>query len=379
MARKSSKSKTSPKEVVKKVPRPAQTETGSSAMAKLLAQTGYVFKPLSQGQIVEGKVTAVTSQAVYIDVGAKSEGIVSGKEFDLVKDFIKTLSAGDRVKVYVRQPEDDQGNIVLSLRKAASDAVWRKMEVLFQSKEPIKVLGIETNKGGAIVQVDDLHGFIPSSQLLPELVGNERGLVNTQILAQVIEVDRSKNRLVLAQRRQLTAEEEKKRQKIWAKLKIGQKVAGEVLTLVAYGAVVTLENGLDAFLHISEIAWEKIERPEDRLAVGQKIKVVVAGKGESPDRIQVSLKQLEKDPWDEVVAKYQEGQTITGVITRKAAYGYFVELEPGIEGLIYISKLTTKHDFEAGGKVKCFVDSLDVANRRISLSVVPEEVPVIYK
>jgi small subunit ribosomal protein S1 len=374
------KLKQTPQKASKKTPRPQrQTSKTPKTMEELLAQADEKFRVLSVGNIVDGKVISITPKAVYIDVGAKSEGIVVGQEYTLVKDFIETLSAGDVIKVYVRNPEDDQGNVILSLRKAANDALWGKMHQFLQSGETIEVRGIDTNKGGVLVRVNGLHGFIPSSQLLPEHVGSGKDLVNKTLMVKIIEVNRSKNRLVLAEKRVVPEGERKKRRQVWSKLKEGDVVKGKVASIVPIGALIKVDDVLDALLHLSEISWEKVENPEDYLKVGQEVEVKVIEKGEDENGLRVSLKQLAEDPWQKVKEKYKEGQEVSGTVVRKASYGFFVELEPGVEGLIYISKITGEHDIEVGKEVQCFVERIDLDNRRISLSIVPTEVPTIYK
>lgn len=356
-----------------------QSAKQARTMDELLSQTGYQFVALSRSQIIDGVVTAITPHAVYIDVGAKSEGTVSGKEYDLVKEFVATLSPGDKLKVYVRNPEDDQGNVVLSLRKAATDAVWEKMNKQFQSKGPLDVRGIDTNKGGVIVNAQGLHGFIPSSQLLPEHVGQERSLINAKLSARVIEADRSQNRLVLAERRILDVEDEESYWKAWRKIKVGDKAQGTVVEYLASGVVLDLGDSLEAFLPLTELAWEKVDKIEDFLPDDQPLELKVINKDDNQERVIVSLKQLGGDPWEKIREKFTKGQEVTGRIAKRVAYGFFVELEPGIEGLIHVSKLGGDSQLTVGDEVKCFVENVDSKSRRISLSVVPKEIPVIYK
>jgi ribosomal protein S1 len=253
------------------------------------------------------------------------------------------------------------------------------MEQYLSSGESIEVRGVDVNRGGVIVDVDGLRGFIPSSQLLPEQVGKERSLINQKLTVKVIEQDRSHNRLVLAQKRVLPAAEEKKRLKAWKQIKTGDVVKAEVLSVTPLGAVVGIGKYLRAFLHLSEIAWEKVGNPSDYVSVGDVIEAKVIEKGADPDGLQVSLKQMGADPWQKVKDKYQEGQEITGRVTKRVPYGFFVELEPGVEGLIYLSKISGDLDLRAGEEVKCVVENVDAGARRIGLSVVREDVPVIYK
>ena len=211
-------------------------------MEELLKQTGYQLGGLKKGQFVKGKVVLISPQTVLFDIGAKSEAVLASKERNEVSPFLEQLKEGDEVEVLVILPENDFGQPVVSLRKAAADFKWKRAEELLKTKETVVVRGLETNKGGLLVDFLGLRGFIPSSQFSGEHIGKEKDLVGRQLRVKVIEVDRSRNRLVFSEKRVLSPEEEKRRKKLWEKMKIGKKVKGEVTAVLPFGVLLMLTD-----------------------------------------------------------------------------------------------------------------------------------------
>ena len=347
-------------------------------MEELLAQTGYKLKGVKKGQRLKGTVVLISPQEVLVDIGAKTEAIQASKERDEVAPFLCHLKPGDQVEAYVILAENEQGQPVVSLRKAAADFKWQQAASLLSSKEAVKVRGLETNKGGLIVDFEGLRGFIPSSQMLTQHVGKENNLVNAVLTAKVIEVDRSKNRLVFSEKKVLSPEEEKKRKKIWEKTKVKDKVKGEVTAVLPFGAFLSID-GVEGLVHISEIAWEKVDSPGSYFNKGDKVKAVVIGKDEDSGQFQLSVKHLTPDPWEKVAKKYKENQTVTGKVIKKEPYGAFIRLAEGLDALLHISKIPPDTKIEVGDKLKCIIESVDVEKRRISLTLLPKEKPVGYK
>ena len=347
-------------------------------MEELLAQTGYKLKGVKKGQRLKGTVVLISPQEVLVDIGAKTEAVQASKERDEVAPFLCHLKPGDQVEAYVILAENEQGQPVVSLRKAAADFKWQQAASLLSSKEAVKVRGLETNKGGLIVDFEGLRGFIPSSQMLTQHVGKENNLVNLVLTAKVIEVDRSKNRLVFSEKKVLSPEEEKKRKKIWEKTKVKDKVKGEVTAVLPFGAFLSID-GVEGLVHISEIAWEKVDSPGSYFNKGDKVKAVVIGKDEDSGQFQLSVKQLTPDPWEKVAKKYKENQTVTGKVIKKEPYGAFIRLAEGLDALLHISKIPPDTKIEVKDKIKCIIESVDVEKRRISLTLLPKEKPVGYK
>jgi 4-hydroxy-3-methylbut-2-enyl diphosphate reductase len=358
-------------------------------MEELLKQTGYQLRGLKRGDEVKTTVVEKTKKAIYLDIGGKTEGMVIDREMKAAKSFIETLKVGDKVTAVVTQPENDRGQTILSLKKAAGDALWQEFEEKLKTGEVVKVLGLEVNKGGLIVETKGgIQGFIPTSQLSAPLVGKIGQLINREIEVKTIEVSREKNRLIFSEKEVSEAGLLKAQAKILAKIKIGDVLEGEVTGLMPFGLFVKVKvpplvktrgTSLEGLVHISEISWEKVENPADLCKVGDKVKVKVLAVEEKSGKLNLSLKQLQPDPWENIEKKYPLDSHVKGEIVRLAPFGAFVNLAPGIEGLIHISKIPAEKSLKLKDKVNCFVESTDKQGRRMSLGLVLKEKPVGYK
>ncbi|OGY21023.1 MAG: hypothetical protein A3A65_01800 [Candidatus Chisholmbacteria bacterium RIFCSPLOWO2_01_FULL_49_14] len=378
-----------------------------TTMEELLEQTGYELKGVKRGQLVEGTVTDVSKKMVLVDIGGKTEGLVVDKEYENAKDFISELSVGDTLTVYVLTPENDRGQILLSLKKAASDRTWQKFEEAHKTGEIMTVKGLEVNRGGVIVHADSVQGFVPSSQFGKQWLGKMEEIIDRSIQVRVIEVDREKNRLIFSEKQVSEADEIKQRGQALKKIKIGEVYSGIVSGVMPFGVFVTvdvpLENiklktkdttaekkrsaekkektigKVEGLVHISEISWEKVDNPGQHFRVGDSVKVSVLGIDETSGKLNLSVKRLSKDPWDGIEKKYPSGTKVKGKVSRVAPFGAFVTLEPGIEGLMHISKIPAGEEPEVGDAFEVFVEQVDPEHRRMSLGKVLTEVPVGYK
>jgi len=348
-------------------------------MEELLAQTGYQLKGYKRGEIVEGTISSITPREVLIDLGAKTEGIVAEKEMLLMRDMLDTMKIGDKIRGMIISTENDMGQMVLSLRKAGMDLRWKQMEEAMKKKEPVEVTGVEVNKGGLIVTTEGLRGFVPSSQMTYGHGGKATELINRRISVIVIEVNQSQNRLIFSEKALGGSRAQKEDKKeLLAKIKIGDSYDGKVTGVVPYGLFINV-GGVDGLVHISEIAWEKVNTPADYYKTGDKVKVVVLGIEESSGKLNLSIKQLATDPWKEATKKYATSQRVKGKVSRVSSFGVFVTLENGIEGLIHISKVPPGKEFENGEEMECTIESVDGDKRRISLAPVLTAKPVGYK
>lgn len=347
-------------------------------MEELLTETGYQLKGVKKGETVKGTLTSLPPKEIFIDIGAKTEAVLASRERDEVTPFLKGLKIGDQVSAYVILAENEAGQPVVSLRKAAADFKWDRIGALLSSGEAVKVRGLEANKGGLIVDFEGLRGFVPSSQLAPERVGKEKNLVNAVLTVKVIEVDRTKNRLVFSEKKVLSPEEEKKRQEVWQRTKIGDKIRGEVVAVLPFGAFLDIK-GVEGLVHISEIAWEKVDDPHDYFQKRDKVKALVIDKDEESQQFQLSVKQLTPDPWEKAAKEYKENQAVAGKVIKKEPYGAFVRLEEGLDALLHISKIPPDTAIEVGEELNCIIESIEPEKRRISLTLLPTEKPVGYK
>jgi ribosomal protein S1 len=364
----------------------AKSGPAPKTMEELMSQIGDTIRTPKKGETVTGKVTDKTRKSLLIDIGGKTEGIVLDKEFDAASEYIEQLEAGDEVEAYVLSSENDRGQILLSLKKAAVDTKWDEFTKAMEEGTVIEVKGLEVNKGGLIVTVEGIRGFIPSSQFGKENAGNMAKLKNKKISAKVIEVDREKNRLIFSEKHVSEAGEMAQRQKALTAVKVGETYEGVISGIMHFGLFITVtvpmgesEGRVEGLVHISEISWEKVGDPHDYHKVGEQVKVKVLGIDEEAGKLNLSLKQLMEDPWTNVETKYPIGTTVTGKVSRVAPFGVFVKIEPGVDGLIHTSKLTPDQVFDVNDEVNVVVESVEPAQRRMSLSVVLTEVPVMYK
>lgn len=373
-----------PKKIVKKViKKKVVSKKDPQTMEELLKQTGYELKGLKKGQLVEGVVTEVTKKMILIDIGAKTEGVVIEKEYEAAREMLQDIKTGDKVQAYVGSPENERGQILLSLRQAVMDKRWELFEELLKDGRTIEVHGLEVNKGGIIVKARGVRGFVPSSQFGREYLGRLNDLQNQSFTVKVIEVDREKNRLIFSEKSVSEESALAHQAEAIKTVKAGDMMEGVVSGIMPFGVFVRASLKKDLFLeglvHISEISWEKVENPGVHFKTGDKIKVKVIGVDNKTSRLNLSVKQLSDDPWKKMVDKYPEGSKVTGKITRLAAFGAFVNLEPGVDGLIHISKIPGDKEFKPGQKIECFVENVDADHRRMSLSLALTTKPVGYK
>ncbi len=365
-------------------------------MEELLKKTGYKLKGYKRGEKVSGKVAEVTNRTVYVDIGGKADAVVSEMEYDLARDYFRNLKVGDVVEGVVLVSENDAGQVVLSLRKAAIDTKWSAMEQAMTEEAELNVKVRELTKGGLLVDLDGVYGFIPSSQMGRELEANPGEAVGKSLKVRVIEVDRLANRLVLSEKAVSEASEIQNRKAALSVVKVGGEYEATVAGVVPFGVfaelIVSPEGKgkgkkkteeesvrLEGLIHISELSWEKIDDVSKSVKTGDKLKVQVIGIDEDNGKLALSVKRLSSDPWVVVHDKYVVDSNHEGVVTKVAPYGVLVRLEKGIEGLIHASKMPADMSMSEGQKVNVFVESVDLEKRRLSLGVVLAVKPVGYK
>ncbi len=339
-----------------------------------------------RGEIREGVIARVTPGEILVDVGAKSEGVITGRELETLDAAMRqSLAVGQTVLVYVMDPEDRNGNIVLSLSRAKEEKDWRTAEALLASQEVYTGPIAGFNKGGLIVKIGNVRGFIPASQLSAARRRRSEGetpeqkwgrMVGETTQVKVIEVDRSRNRLILSERAAVKESREAQKDRLLSEIKVGEVRKGHVISLAEFGAFVDI-GGADGLVHLSELSWKRVNHPNEILKVGQEVEVVVLNVERERKRIGLSMKRREDDPWLTIQKKYQVGQLIAATITKLTKFGAFarIEGEDDIEGLIHISELAEGHIdhpkevVAEGQNVTLRVVKVDAEKRRIGLSL----------
>ncbi|MEI7743341.1 MAG: S1 RNA-binding domain-containing protein, partial [Chloroflexota bacterium] len=353
--------------------------------------------PLKHGDVVEGQVVRIDKDEILVDIGAKSEGVVSNRElFGRHAETQPQLAIGDVVLVYVLQPESPEGHVVLSLRRAGLERKWRAMQELFEAGTIIDAPVIDHNKGGLIVDCG-IRGFVPISQIVdfPRRPQNEQPRDAAQEIAEklqpyigrklrlkILEVNRKANRLILSEKVALYEERREKRDELFSSLTVNQKVTGNVRSIAPFGIFIDL-GGIDGLVHKSELSWNKVNNPESGYKVGDEVEAEVIDINHERGRISLSIRRLQPDPWESTVADFKVGDVIDGTVTKLVNFGAFVRVREGLEGLIHISELSHQRVAHPGDVVhegqvlKLKIISLDSERHRLGLSLKQaEEAPV---
>ncbi len=363
----------------------AQRESDIHPMTELLdAEDFSDFQPKA-GEIRDGIIISVSPTEILVDIGAKSEGVVSGRELERLGPEIENLKPGDSVVAYVIRPEDKDGNVVLSLARAQQERDWRHAEELLQSQEIFEGVVSGYNRGGVIVKLGKVRGFVPGSQLVgahratQELQGEDAekrwaSMVGTKLQLKVIELDRRRNRLILSERQAMRDWRKVQKQRLLDGLKKGDRLHGRVSSLANFGAFVDL-GGADGLIHLSELSWGRVSHPSEVLQVGQEVEVEVINIDRERKRIGLSLRRLQPEPWSVVHEKYAVGQLVEGTITKLANFGAFARIDNEIEGLIHISELSDeriahpKEVVKEGQTYTLRIIRIEPERRRIGLSL----------
>ena len=330
-------------------------------------------RKLKEGEIITGVVSSIGEKHIFIDISAKSEGVIPIEEFKLTKE-IDEIEVGSKIEVLLEKIENFAGDVVISREKARRAKTWKKMEKSFENKEEVKGIIISRCKGGFVVDVDSCLCFLPGSQVDLKPLKNFDHLMRVPLTFECVKLDKKRGNIVLSRRSILENIRDKDKDKIISKIKEGSIVQGTVKNLTEWGVFVDL-NGVDALLHITDISWSRINKPSELLSIGQSVKVKVTKIESKTKKISVSVKHLTEDPYSKIINKYEIGHTYEAVITKVQDYGCFAKLEEGLEGLIHQSELSwTKKNVHPGKvlstsqKIKVILLEKDIEKRRLSLS-----------
>ncbi|MFA7628580.1 MAG: S1 RNA-binding domain-containing protein [Candidatus Dojkabacteria bacterium] len=363
-----------------------------SQIDKYLEDSANQIKTFSRGDIVEGEVVDVRDGFLVVDIGFKSEGIVAGKELKSELIDWRELEVGDKVMVYVVKPEDEEGQLVLSIRRTQQATAWLNLEKAKEENKIVESVVVESNNGGLIVEIGkDIRGFIPTSQLDASRVYSSgvrqvgkdissrvqkklSSLIGEKISTRIIELDREKNRIILSEKMVTQARDLEQREKTLNKVKEGDTLEGTVSGITPFGVFVNAE-GLEGLVHLSELSWDKVEDIGSLYSVGTKVNVMVIGVSDGGKRVAYSIKRLQQDPWAEAISKYKVGDVVEGEVQKVVPYGAFVRIDKGLNGLIHISELSDKlvkdpaNIVKEGDEVKVKILSISSTERHLGLSL----------
>jgi small subunit ribosomal protein S1 len=332
------------------------------------------LKPFEEGEVVTGRVVRIDKDEVLVDIGYKSEGVIPSGELSIRKsvDPNDEVSLGEEVDAIVLTKEDQDGRLIMSKKRARFEKAWRRIEAAAESGEPVEGTVIEVVKGGLIIDLG-VRGFLPASLVDIRRVPNLDEYLATKIETKVIELNRSRNNVVLSRRAVLEEERKEVRQQILDRLQPGLVVEGQISNIVDFGAFVDLD-GIDGLIHISELSWSHVNHPSEILNIGDTVQVKVLDIDRDRQRISLGLKQTQEDPWQRIVDTYNIGDELQGAVTKVVTFGAFVEILDGVEGLVHISELAAHHVespreiVHPGDEIRVKILEIDSERRRLSLS-----------
>ena len=328
------------------------------------------------GDIVTGEVIQVTDNEVTVNLGCKKDGVIPKNEVGLEEGqtLHDAFKEGDEVQTKVMKNDDGEGNILLSKKRVVVSEHWDTIIQAYEEKTPVEVKVIREVNGGVIVAFNEVNGFIPLSQLSDRYIENAEEFIGQTLLAKVIRVDQKRNKVVLSHKAVLNEERQRRMQEMWDHLAVGDVIEGSVMRFTDYGAFIDI-GGVDGLLHISEISWGKLRHPSDMLEINQKIQVKILSMNKEKEKISLGYKQNQPEPWSVINDKYEVGQVIAGKAVQIKDYGVFVEIEPGLDGLVHISEIAFRRvtditeELDVGQEVSAKILEIDSTRKRISLSI----------
>ena len=345
-------------------------------MGDLMDEIEKSLRLPGRGEIVEGEIVQVTNKYIVVNLGCKKDGIIPKDELTVEgeQELTDLYKEGDTIQAKVIKNDDGDGNILLSKKKLEVNEHWDEINEALENKTVVNAKVVKEVRGGVIAVYKEVAGFIPMSQLSDKFVEKADEFVGKVLPVKVSRVDQKRNKAVFSHKAYLAEEKQKRIQEIWDSINVGDVVEGTVMRFTDYGAFVDI-GGLDGLLHISEISWGKLKHPQEALEIGQKINVKILSMNNEKGKISLGLKQNQPEPWSVIDEKYAVGQVIEGKVVQIKEYGAFVELEPGLDGLVHISEIAFKRvtniadELTVGQVVQAKILEIDKERKRISLSI----------
>ena len=354
----------------------------ASLMEQFLNDPSHDYKSLKYGDVMDGVIMHLDREEILVDIGSKSEGIVPSREYSsLSPEERQQLSVGDTILVFVVQPENQEGHAVVSIDRARQEKSWRRLQELHEANDVIEAEVTNYNKGGLLVNLDGVRGFVPASQVTEIRGGDEASkqadmarLIGSSLPLKVIEINRHRNRLILSERQAVQERRDVMKERLIEELSEGEVRKGRVSSICDFGAFVDI-GGADGLVHLSELSWSRVRHPSEVLRVGQEVDVYVLGINAQDKKIALSIKRTQAEPWSRVAAAYEVGQLVRGTVTQLANFGAFARIEDGIEGLIHVSELVDdrlthpKQVVSEGDELLLRIIRIDPQRRRMGLSL----------
>ena len=349
-----------------------QAESSTQSFQEMLDES---LMSLHTGAVVKGTVVHVTSNEVIVDLGYKSDGIITRAEFtdDPTVDLTEKAKQGDIFEVFVLRVNDGDGNVLVSKKKVDNQLNYRQLEQAHNDKTALPGKITDIVKGGLIANILGCRAFVPASQISSRFEQNLESFKGKEFNFNILEFDRSKRRIVAGRKELAIVEASQRRDEIFSTIEVGKRVEGVVSRLVDFGAFVDL-GGVDGLIHVSEVSWKRVRKPSDVLSAGDKVTVTVIAIDPEKNKISLSLKDVSNNPWSGIAEKYPVGDIIEGTVVRLAPFGAFINLEDGIDGLVHISQIADRHvakpddELTPGQRVHVKIMDVDQENQKISLS-----------
>lgn len=346
----------------------------ATSMAELMAKSSPSIKSFKKGESVNGTITKLTSNEILVDIGAKTEAVVLEKDKGILHTLLNSLKVGDKVKVGVLNPESDQGHPVVSLRRFIDERLWGDLEKLKDDKVILEITINDLTKGGFLVTTSDgLSGFLPNSQAI--LNDAPASFVGKKMKAVVLEINRQLHKIIFSQKAATTDEEFNKAA---SQIKTGETVEAVVSNTTTFGVFVSVKN-LEGFIHLSELSWERVESAEGYFKTGEKITVKVIGIDKEGKRINLSVKRLTEDPFEEAVKAFSVDKKVKATVTKISSLGISLDLGDDVEGLIKKEKVPPSSTYKTGDEIEATVSEVDVKRHRVILVPVLKEKPIGYR
>lgn len=351
-------------------------------MEQFMLNPAHDYRNLQYGETVDGTIMRIDKDSILVDIGGKAEGVVPAREMmSVTPETQDEIQVGAQILVFVLQAEDKEGYAILSIDKARQEKSWRTLQHYYETGEILRARVVNYNKGGLLVDLDSVRGFVPSSQVegisrTPESQkqSDMARMVGQELTLKIIEINRNRNRLILSERQAVKDVREEKKDELISSLKEGDIYTGTVSSICDFGAFVDI-GGADGLVHLSELSWGRVKHPGEILTVGQDVQVYILSIDEDRKRIALSIKRTNKEPWSTVIERYHLGQIVEGTITQVAPFGAFACIEDGVEGLIHVSEFgdgntqNPRDVFKEGDVVQVRILRIDPTRKRMGLSL----------